>query len=336
MATIEKNQQATGVRIGIITDTQHADIDDMIGYSGRKRRYRGVLRTIERAGKDCTKYACRTIVDLGDCIDRRGHHHVADLNRVEKMWQSSFVGRRLHLIGNHDLTALPRKTLLDFAARARGMSSSERTYKETYFVERVNRQYWLVCLDTYDLALSKHAWPEDHPKRRAALRMHAAGVERGALECRGHPELNGGVSNEQLVWLHKHLEACRTAGERCVVFSHAPFFRDVVAFGDALCWNSRSVMRLLHRYVPDVVSMVVSGHDHVGSTKVDTAGLRHVVLPAALESEPGQEAFAVLVLREDGVELHGKGLCRSVSCKVCFAAVGSRGRCSTGDRDQEK
>eukprot|EP00940_MAST-03C_sp_MAST-3C-sp2_P003446 g3446.t1 len=279
------------------------------------------------------------MVDLGDLVDRRGGKTAPKaLERVEEAWKRSFPGKpRYHLVGNHDQTAISRKILSTFVRRSRGEKTAVSA-EELHFKVRLCSNWWLVGLDTYDLALAHNAWGSSntHPKRVAAYAMLRKGRESKRVEPHyaQHEELNGGISREQLRWLRDHLEACRKAGDRVIIASHAPFLPSITAYRDAVCWNYRDVLGVLHDYL-DVVVLCVAGHDHFGKKGKDRKGLQHVVLPAALESDPKEGGHAILEIKKSQVTLVGVGLCASVSVTVDIAA-GAGGSACMGNLHAKK
>lgn len=270
------------------------------------------------------------MVDLGDFVDRRGEKASQALARVEDAWNRSFPEKpRYHLVGNHDQTAISRNVLSAFVRRSRGEKTVEcaKENLSLHFKVRICSKWWIVGLDTYDLALAHNAWgsSDTHPKRAAAYVMLRKGRESKRIEPHfaQHEELNGGISREQLRWLRDHLDACRKAGERVIVVSHAPFLPSVTAYRDAVCWNYRDVLKTLHAFL-DVVVVCIAGHDHVGKIGKDRSGLCHVVLPAALESDPKDGGHAILEIKQSQVSLVGVGLCASVSVTVDIAEAAEK------------
>ena len=56
-----------------------------------------------------------------------------------------------------------------------------------------------------------------------------------------------------------------------------------------LVWNYDEIMNLIHKY--NCVKVCLAGHYHRGGCSIDSRGIHHRVLEAALECPPGTDAF---------------------------------------------
>merc|ERR1719329_1937283 len=95
---------------------------------------------------------------------------------------------------------------------------------------------------------------------------------------------NGGLSDVQLAWLRRTLEATRAAGRRAIIFSHVPLHAPATKPKTVL-WNAEDCLAVLHEF-GEVVSAVIAGHDHAGGYAVDSAGIHHVTMNSPLTAEP--------------------------------------------------
>ncbi|XP_073284306.1 manganese-dependent ADP-ribose/CDP-alcohol diphosphatase-like [Primulina huaijiensis] len=66
---------------------------------------------------------------------------------------------------------------------------------------------------------------------------------------------------------------------------------------EALLWNYKEVMDLIHRY--KCVKISVAGHDHKGGYCIDSHGVHHRVLEAALKCPPSSDSFGYIDLFHD-------------------------------------
>ena len=183
---------------GVITDVQYADTSEIgVSFWGRRRFYRNALQKCKRAAAAWHHCGCNFAINLGDSIDRISEDHCKDLAEVVDALESHHAMPVHHCIGNHELSSIKRETLI----RILGLPG--QSYHST-----CPAQGWrLIFLDTYDLAVK--AWPSSHPKSKET---HAL-LERGKAAASDkttnlervrpfldHPEMNGGVGNEQLAW----------------------------------------------------------------------------------------------------------------------------------------
>jgi len=71
----------------------------------------------------------------------------------------------------------------------------------------------------------------------------------------------------------------------------------------ALMWNYDEVMDIVRRY--SCVKACFAGHDHKGGHSVDSHGVHHRTLEAALECPPGTRAFGYVEVYPDRLLLVG-------------------------------
>ncbi|KAI4336233.1 hypothetical protein L6164_014783 [Bauhinia variegata] len=205
------------------------------------------------------------------------------------------------MIGNHCLYNLPRSKLLPLL-RIRNHDS------HAYYEFSPVPEYRFVVLDGYDI--SAIGWPQDHPRTLEALKILE---EKNPNKDKNSPTglvgtekrfrmFNGAVGKEQMEWLDGVLQEATKLNQKVVVCCHLPLDPGA-AFTSGLLWNYDEVMDLIHRY--KCVKVCLAGHYHKGGYTVDSHGIHHRVLEAALECPPGTDAFGYVDVYDDRLSLVG-------------------------------
>ncbi|KAF6137187.1 hypothetical protein GIB67_030951 [Kingdonia uniflora] len=289
---------------GVISDVQYADIPDGRSFLGVPRYYRHSIQVLQRAiGKWNTHLpTLKFAVNLGDIVDGFCPKDES-LNAVQKVVREfeSFNGPVYHMIGNHCLYNLPRNDLLPLLKIPTVNSLG-------YYDFSPNPEFRFVVLDGYDI--SAIGWPKDHPNTFKALKIldeknpnsdknspsGLVGLERRFLK------FNGAIGTEQLEWLDRVLQDSTELEQKVVVCCHLPLDPGAVS-NEALCWNYKEVMDAIHRY--NCVKVCLAGHEHRGGQSIDSHGVHHRVLEAALECPPGSDAFGYIDVYHDRLSLLG-------------------------------
>lgn len=287
---------------GVISDVQYADIPDGSSFLGVPRYYRHSVSVLQRAVKKWNQEKPKFVLNFGDIVDGfcpKDQSMIAVKKIVDEF--DKFNGPVFHMIGNHCLYNLPRKDLLPLL-RIPGH------HGHAYFDFSPIPEYRFVILDAYDI--SAIGWPEDHPNTLKALKVleeknpnsdknspnGLVGLERRFLK------FNGGVGKEQLEWLDNVLQEATKLNQNVIVCCHLPLDPGASSFA-ALLWNYDEVMDMIHRY--SCVKVCMGGHDHKGGQSVDSHGVHHRVLEAALECPPGTDSFGHIYAFDDRLLLYG-------------------------------
>lgn len=269
------------MRFGLLADVQYADKD-----TRGARRYRDSLGLLEECVDEWSRGELDFCVQLGDVIDGRG----SDAASAEDLRSVLAVLGRLdvpvvHVIGNHCLE-LPRVQLMETLGLERAYSS-------------FRRDGWrFVVLDSLDLSVC--GWPEGSGPYRFGSAWLAAHPR---TEYPHAFEWNGGFRRGQLDWLTDELADAERAGENVVVFAHNPVVAEA-ASEPYLAWNHGELRAILDD-APAVVAYV-AGHAHSGGYAF-VGGVHHVTLQGMVEAPEGSNAFAVVEVFRDRVEVHGFG-----------------------------
>ncbi|KAG6584112.1 Manganese-dependent ADP-ribose/CDP-alcohol diphosphatase, partial [Cucurbita argyrosperma subsp. sororia] len=287
---------------GVISDVQYADIPDGRSFLGTPRYYRHSIHVLNRAVQNWNNHQkLKFVLSFGDIVDGFCPKDQS-LSSVKKVVSEfdKFNGLVYHMIGNHCLYNLPRKELLPL------LKISKLDGGLAYYDFSPTPNFRFVVLDGYDISVI--GWPQDHPNSMEALQILSQrnpnadknspsgliGLERRYLM------FNGGVGKEQLKWLDGVLQEATHLKQKVIVCSHLPLDPGATSF-EALLWNYDEVMNLIHNY--NCVKVCLAGHDHKGGYTIDSHGIHHRVLEAALECPPGSDAFGHIDVYNDGLYL---------------------------------
>lgn len=285
------------LRFGLLADVQYADKD-----TAGKRRYRDGLLNLEHCIDDFNSRDLDFVVHCGDIIDGRATaaETSADLERVLAVFSKSQAPVR-HVIGNHCLE-VPRDELLARLNLTRGYSS---------FV-RANWRFILVD----SLAFSTCGLPKEDPVALAAQRW----LDQNAGP--NHPNAqswNGGLGDSQRAWLKSELSAAADAGEHAVIFSHLPVFVEA-STPHHLLWDHEEVLIILDN--SPAFTAWINGHDHTGGY-AERNQRSFLTLPGMVEADPQSNAYALVEVHADRLEVHGTGNIESRTILAPTAAVGA-------------
>ena len=297
---------------GVITDVQYADLSDGFSVLGFRRFYRRGIPKVQCAVQAWRREpGMRFAVHLGDIVDaHNGNRSEEALSEILRAF-GAFEPPVFHLVGNHDLSCLPRATLRRMlmpgaAGPAHGPDLFYRAFRQDFLD--------LIFLDSYDLAVI--GWPAGHPRQQQASafltqRNPNANLNRppatAGPECR-FTAFNGGIGAAQLAWLRQTLQHTAEAGRRAVVFCHT-----LVLPGSGhevtLLWNYEEVLEVL-RETP-AVAAVFSGHFHPGGYARDPSGIHFVTLNGSIECHT-DECYGSVDVYRDRLVLRGYGTQRAL------------------------
>ena len=301
---------------GVITDVQYADISDGHSFSGTPRYYRHGLLVLQRAvikWKNIKRL--KFSINFGDIID--GHcpkdQSLTAVNQVLENFEK-FNAPVYHMIGNHCLYNLSRDKLMSLL-KIPSLNGC------TYYDFSPTPEFRFVFLDAYDI--SGIGWPHDHPKTSAAMELLQTknpnmnkNSPNGLLGLeKRFVMFNGAVGKEQLEWLDSVLRDSTKNAQKVVICCHLPLDPGA-AVPETLLWNYEEVMEVIHQF--ECVKVCFAGHDHAGGYSVDTHGIHHRVLEAAVECPPGSNAFGYVDVYHDRLSL--SGMDRMKSTEMVFSS----------------
>lgn len=299
---------------GVIADVQYADIPDGHSFLGVPRFYRHSILVLQRAVNQWNDHKkLKFSINFGDIVDGfcPKDKSLASVQKVLHEFEK-FNGPIYHMIGNHCLYNLPRSKLISLFK----MPSSDG---HAYYDFSPTPEYRIIVLDAYDF--SALGWPQDHPIASAAMKFlqeknpNADKNSPNGLVgvARRYLMFNGAIGKEQLDWLESILQESEKSKQNVIICCHLPLNPEAAA-PEALLWNYEEVMAVVHRH--NCVKVCFAGHDHKGGYAIDSRGVHHRVLEAALECPPGSNAFGHVDVYHDRLSLIGSD--RMASTEMIF------------------
>ncbi|CAI7845240.1 unnamed protein product, partial [Closterium sp. NIES-54] len=267
---------------GVMTDVQYADIDDGHSFLGIPRFYRHSLEVVKRAVRDWNHETNHIsfAVHFGDLVDGLcpREKSLEAFQTVLGEFGKLTNGPVYHMLGNHCLYNLPRKTLNKLLAMP--PSADHRSY---YHFSPFPG-FRLVVLDPYDISMI--GWPSGHPHAELAaeiLGRQNPNEEKNSPEGmvgmqRRFLKFNGGVSETQLGWLEGVLRESDECGETVIICCHLPVEPNALPTSTCLIWNYDKVLATIQQH--DCAVAVISGHAHFGAYTCDDKGIHHRILEA--------------------------------------------------------
>lgn len=224
---------------GLIADVHYADIDD--GYNFTKTRMRYYRKSISMLSDAIHQWNDRRdvafVLQLGDLIDgynkSKGVSDVALRKTLDVC--AHFNGTMYHVWGNHELYNYTKQQLAESqlnSSREHPESSLGATYRGPSDSEQCNyyhfspaRGFRVVVIDTYDVGTLGYEPTSTDPQFVKAGRLLAS---KNPNENKNSPlglqgldarfvEYNGGVGQNQLLWLRRVLRVANTAREKVLI-----------------------------------------------------------------------------------------------------------------------
>uniref|UniRef100_H2MD59 ADP-ribose/CDP-alcohol diphosphatase, manganese dependent n=1 Tax=Oryzias latipes TaxID=8090 RepID=H2MD59_ORYLA len=283
---------------GVIADVQYADIDD--GYKNYSRRrdryYRSSLQLLSNAQDAWREARVQPlfVLQLGDLIDAPVHH----------VW------------GNHEFYNFSRSALLRSPLNSRLHADSgagAAPVRPDIYAYRFTPVpgFTFVVLDAYDVSLLGRE--ESSEEYRSAMELIRKYNQNQDLNCppafadlrQRFTMFNGGFSKEQLDWLDSVLTSADEKQERVTIASHLPvhpFSTDAAS----LAWNFEELLAVIHSH--KCVVCYMAGHAHDGGYHHDKdTGVHHLTLDGVIETPPYSDAFGIVSVYADRMELKGSG-----------------------------
>lgn len=198
----------------------------------------------------------------------------------------------MYVIGNHCLE-VGRATLMNRL----------KIPEPGYFTRQLPHDWRLVVLDTTEIS-GQSDYPSDSWQYKEALEY-----ERAHPLSEKEPQMspwNGGLSKKQMGWLKNELRTAEAAGEKVIVACHHQF-----GFGAArethLAWNWKEIQSMCVE--SPSFCLVLAGHDHIGGyAEISPLGKKYAVTVQGLVEAPtDSNAYAMLKVFDDRIEIEGKG-----------------------------
>ena len=120
------------------------------------------------------------------------------------------------------------------------------------------------------------------------------------------------MGEQQRDWLKAELAAAEKAGQQVVVFSHHPVLAESSTAGHLL-WDHQEVLTILDQ--SPAFTAWINGHDHAGGF-AERKGRSYLTMPAVVNSDPANNAYATVDVFADRMEIHGVGDVASRTIRV--------------------
>lgn len=268
------------IRFGIIADIQYADCNTQ-----GNRYYRNSLEKLKECITELNQQKVQFTVTLGDLIDR----NPADLKPVTDCLKKLNT-RVYHTTGNHDYKGTTDNKKL---FRQLNMPSEYYSFQQG--------DWLFIMLNTNEIASYSNL--KDNKKKKELVAMQ----NRIKTSKRNNGQnWNGGISSQQLEWLHKLLQKAQKKGEKVLIFSHHPLY-PATAF---TALNDQEILDTLSGFT--CVKGVISGHHHAGAFAYYN-GLPCITTEGMIESKD-ENAYCIVEIRGNELILTGYG--RSKSYKI--------------------
>lgn len=264
------------LRLGIIADPQFADLDP----DPRLNRYfRRSLDKLRAAVAQFNAQALDAVIVLGDLIDRDWESLAPVLEVLDDL-----RAPRILLPGNHDFLVTPDR--LPQVHAALGMPAP---YHE---VEIAGVR--LLVTDGNEISL--FAPPPEDPRREEARRRLASLRKKQAPNAQ---DWNAGISDRQATWIADRLAAAKANGTPVILLGHYPIYPP----SDHALWDAEALADLVSAS-PAAIAWLC-GHHHAGGY-AERNGVHFLNFCGMVDTEH-QNAFAVLALYDDRIEISGYG-----------------------------
>ena len=326
---------------GIIADVQYADIDDHYNFDKtRIRYYRNAIIHLREAVDKWNESKVDFAIQLGDLIDgfskkykksekdfENLKNELAKFNScglpvskqgdiyIKKKEDLSEIAPYIcHVWGNHDFYNFSREALwkspLNSFLNPYQLCSNHITTVANYdyYFSFSFKSFRIVVLDTYDISTCGRSPESDEwTKATALLEEHNKNHDKlePYLNCPQYVAWNGAVSEKQLLWLHDELTAATKFKEKVILLSHIPL-HPKASLNNSVCWNCEDILSTINSYT--CVVACFAGHFHDGKFFHDKqSNINFITLPGVVERTIDRNAFAVVNVFEDSIEIHGYG-----------------------------
>jgi len=274
-------QGQENIRIGILTDCQYCNCP-----AGESRFYPLSLQKLDSCFADLNSRNLDAIFHLGDMIDHDFASYDSVLPRFKKFHPP------LNLVyGNHDFMVqeqykkdVPEKTGLG---------------KGYYYRDAGSWRF--IVLNGDDLSYLAPQEKEQKAERSNLITGMIASLRSNMMPW------NGGIGNEQALWLDKLLSEADKTGRRVVVLCHFPVF----PFTWYNLWNDRGMADLMAGHPS--VKAYFNGHYHFGNYGC-YKGIHFINFKGMVQTPAN--SYAIVTLTADSILVEGKARETSRKLKI--------------------
>ena len=260
--------------IGIIADCQYCECE-----TKETRSYKYSLNKLEGAIEQFNTEPLNYTIHLGDFIDR----DFASFDRLLPIWDK-LSSNKYHVLGNHDFNVVDslKPRVLD------RLNLTDRYYS-------IVENHWrFIVLDGNDLSF--------HGAYNLQKMKQTDSLYSQILQSKVHnkPAWNGGLSQEQLVWLENELITAEENNERVGLYCHFPIAGN--EFTEIL-WNSEQILALIDKY--SCVKFYFNGHNHDGDY-LKRNGVHYLTFKGMVETDNNSPYASVMIVK-DNIYINGHG-----------------------------
>lgn len=229
------------------------------------------------------------VLHLGDIIDgnKTDEQTEADFTAVLETLEP-LESPIIHVLGNHCLELGRERT-----CKALGFKPEVTTANR---VVDISPQWRFLVLDSMALSLKMGATEELMAQARHYLETH--------LDDDNAIYYNGGLGEEQTVWLRSQLEIATENSMNVVVCLHHPVSAKTAPDG-LLIWYNEQLQDIFVEF-KQCVRAVFSGHSHQGGY-AEEDGIHYVVFESILDSADVYGSYGVASFYPDRIEIEGHG-----------------------------
>ncbi len=265
----EKKNTKYKFSFGAIADCQYCQAPDrgIRKYSASKEKLK---QCVEYFNKEDLSF----VIHLGDFIDR----DFSSFDEILPIYDS-LDAPGYHVLGNHDF---------EVADKFKERVPSKLGMPSKYY-DFLIKDWRFVCLDGNDLSFI--AYPKDSEGYRKSEKYYRENKIQS-------PSWNGGVGQEQLMWLRKTLEKAEDSEEKVALFCHFPVYPP----DPHNLWNAKEVIALLEEF--SCVKAYINGHNHKGKYGIKN-GIHYLTCKGMVDTN--ETAYSIANVFQDRIEITGYG-----------------------------
>lgn len=272
-AIMTSNNTNAQLQLGVFADCQYCDCEPMGSrfYRSSPEKLRNCINQFNREKN------LEFVVGLGDLIDR----NYSSFDTLQPILDES-VHTVYNIPGNHDFEVKEEKL-----AKVPGALGLDKTF---YTIEKND---WLfVFLNGNEISFNSPNSEIVNKAKEMLAELKAAGKPNSY-------DWNGGMSRQQISWLHQQLKVAENKNQKVALFCHYP----LLPLEAHTLWNSEEVLEVLKKY--NHVKLWLSGHNHKGNY-TRQHGIHFLTLQAMVETKT-ENAFSILSFSDDKIAVKGFG-----------------------------
>ncbi|QGY46713.1 phosphoesterase [Maribellus comscasis] len=217
------------------------------------------------------------VVGLGDLIDRNLSSYETLIPILNQSKNEIF-----HVIGNHDLEV--NNEFLEKVPEKLNLSKTWYSF--------VKNSWRFIFLNGNDITFHSNNPEIVNQAKKIVSKMKNQNKPNSF-------DWNGGIGDEQLVWMESQLEEAQTKNQKVILFCHYP----LLPLEAHTLWNSEEVLAILQKY--KCVKCWMNGHNHAGNYML-WEGIHFLNLTGMVETE-NTNSFAIVKIENNNIIINGFG-----------------------------